>query len=96
MIDAKKEIEDKLFQGAPLSLDAMMCALAAINIYIEDHGEDSNLEVNIDVDGVVKEKAVEKLHEELQKGLESGEKEGWFSMDDVKRYLGLDGDDFGD
>ena len=30
MVDAKKEIENKLFVGAPLSFDAMMCALAAL------------------------------------------------------------------
>ena len=98
MIEAKKEIEEKLFVGAPLSLDAMMCALVAINSYIEQRGEQSSItfEINIpdDAQESIHTKAFEKLSEELQKGLDSGEREGWINADDIKKHLGLDEGDF--
>lgn len=96
MIDAKREIEDKLFQGAPLSLDAMMCALVAMNAYIEQRGEASSITLEVNVLDEVEKAAKKKLDEELQKGFESGEKEGWLTMDDVKRHLGLDEGDLYD
>jgi hypothetical protein len=90
MTDAKKEIEDKLFAGAPLSLDTMMCALVAINAFIEQRGETSSLTLEINIPDEAHQDATQKLNEELQKGFASGEKEGWLTMDDVKRHLGLD------
>ena len=94
MIEAKKEIENKLFVGAPLSLDAMICALTAINEYIDNHGSDSSVILDVNVDEEIEQTAKNKLNEELQKGLDSGEKDGWISMDDVKRHLGLNEGDF--
>ena len=90
MTDAKNEIVNKLFVGAPLSLDAMICALTAINEYIDNHGPESFVTLNVNVDEEVEQAAKKKLDEELQKGLDSGEKDGWVTMDDVKRHLGLD------
>ena len=90
MVDAKKEIESKLFVGTPLSLDAMICALTAINEYINTNGPESFVTLNVNVDEEVERTAKKKLDEELQKGLDSGEKDGWVTMDDVKRHLGLD------
>lgn len=90
MIDAKKEIEDKLFLGVPLSLDAMMCALVAMNAYIEQRSETSSITLEIKIPDEAHDAAVDKLNEELQKGFNSAEKEGWLTMDDVKRHLGLD------
>lgn len=95
MIEAKKEIEDKLFQGAPLSFDAMMCALAAITSYIDAHGENSFVTLDIKVDDDPAWKAAnDMLMSELQKGFDSAEKEGWIDTDDA-RHLILDGNDFG-
>lgn len=100
MTDAKKEIENKMFVGAPLSLDTMMCALVAINAYLEQSGENSSLTLEINIPDeeqeIVKKKAVEKLNEELQKGFESGEKEGWIDAEDVRKHLGLNGDELDD
>jgi hypothetical protein len=96
MIDAKKEIEDKLFQGAPLSFDAMMCALAAITSYIDTHGESSfvTLDIKVDDDDPAWKAANDMLMSELKKGFDSAEKQGWIDADDV-RHLILDGNDFG-
>jgi hypothetical protein len=91
MIDAKKEIEDKLFQGAPLSLDALMCALVAINAYVEQHGPNSSIAMEIKIPdeeyNIVQDKATEMLMSELQKGFESGEKDGWLSIEDARGAL---------
>ena len=91
MIDAKKEIEDKLFQGAPLSLDAMMCALVAMNAYIEQNAETSSIALEINVPDeeqeLVKKKATEKLMDELQKGIDSSELGGYVSGEEVRRAL---------
>ena len=92
MIEAKKEIEEKLFVGAPLSLDAMMCALAAMQEYIDNHGSNSAVSLDIRVEEDVKQAATKKLNDELQKGFDSGEQEGWISADDIRRHLGLDED----
>ena len=90
MSDAKREIEEKLFVGVPLSLDAMICAMAAINEYIDNHGSESSVSLDIKVEEEVNQAATRKLNDELQKGLDSGERDGWLSMEDVKKHLGLD------
>ena len=89
MIDAKREIEEKLFVGAPLSLDTMICALSALNEYIDNHGSDSFVGLDIKVEDDIKNSATHKLNDELVKGMCSGEREGWLSIDDVKNHLGL-------
>jgi hypothetical protein len=68
MSDAKKEIEDKLFSGAPLSFDAMTCALTAIARYLEEHG-DSSIAIEISVPDTDYKDAVNTLVGELYKGL---------------------------
>lgn len=94
MVDAKKEIEDKLFQGAPLSFDAMMCALAALNEYIDNHGPDGfvALEIKVDADDPAWKAANEMLMSELKKGFDSAEREGWIDAEDVRRVM-FDGND---
>jgi hypothetical protein len=89
MIDAKKEIENKLFIGAPLSFDTMMCALVAINAYIEQNSTTSSVTLEIKIPDEAHDAAVRKLNEELQKGVDSGERDGWIYAEDVRRHLGL-------
>ena len=78
-----------MFQGASLSIDAMICALGAINEYIDNHGSDSFVELNINVGEEVEKAATEKLNGELQKGFESAEEFGWIDAEDVRKHLGL-------
>lgn len=87
MADAKKEIEEKMFVGAPLSLDAMICALTAINEYVNNHGSESAVSLDIKVEDNVKNAATKKLNEELQKGLESAERNGWIDAEDVRNMM---------
>lgn len=65
MLDIKKEIEEKMFVGAPLSTDAMIAAYFAVTNYIQDHGEDCDVSLNVMVDTDIKDKASKKLMEEL-------------------------------
>jgi hypothetical protein len=90
MIDAKKEIEDKLFQGAPLSFDAMMCALAAINVYIEQHGGTSSIALEIGISDEAHNAAVGKPNEEMQKELDSSGQDRWIDLDNVRLHIGFD------
>ena len=87
MTDAKREIEEKLFGGTPLSMEAMICALAAINEYVDNHGSDSFVELNIDVGEEVKPAATEKLRRELDRGFESAEQCGWIDAEDIRNIL---------
>ena len=65
MVDAKKEIENKLFVGAPLSTDTMLAAYFAITSYIQEHGEDCDVSVDITVNDTIKSSATKKLIDEL-------------------------------
>lgn len=95
MIDARKEIEDKLFCGERLSFDTMLCALAAINAYIDEHGDDSGITLEINLGEEIHRKAGDQLMEELRKGFESAEEEGWMDADDIRNIL-FDGENLED
>lgn len=87
MIEAKREIEERMFIGAPLSLEAMICALLALNEYIDNHGSDSFVSLDINVDEEIKAAASDKLMSELDKGFDSAERHGWIDADDVRNIL---------
>lgn len=49
MKTALKEIVNVLSDNSFLSLDTKMCAIVAIQEYMENHGEDTELTFNIDL-----------------------------------------------
>ena len=96
MSEAKKEIEDKLFSGSPLSLDAMTCALTALLRYIDEHG-DADVALEISVPDIDYKDAVNMLVDELYKGLNHTEDE-CVSEEDAAKIIfdGLGGFDVRD
>ena len=85
MVEAKKEIEDKLFVGAPLSFETMVCALIAINAFIEHHGETSSISLELNVpeedQEAIRKKATDKLMCELQSGAGYNGLDGYLSSE---------------
>lgn len=90
MTEAKKEIEEKMFCGAPLSLDAMLCALAALNHYIEERGPNSFVMLDIKTEDDELNKHVSTmLSDMLQQAIATSEEKG--KIDGYSSQIFIDG-----